>query len=203
MLRVNDGLKECEKFDEPLFTPATKEELGKHDENISFDKMIDKIGIDNATSLKEYAINVYKTAANIAEQKGIVVEEIKTTSADAFSNLITLIAEGDGKRRTIAGTLFEGAPRIVGLRDYAMDFTPEEHMLLLHYADRPGMIGKIGTIMGKHEINIGSMNLGRREKKGEAMVILSLDSAVPVEVIEEIRLATDASFIRAIHMTTV
>ncbi|MGB4599563.1 MAG: phosphoglycerate dehydrogenase [Trichlorobacter sp.] len=139
-------------------------------------------------------------ASLIADQMGIVVEETKTTSADAFSNLITLIAEGDGKRRTIAGTLFEGAPRIVRLRDYAMDFTPEEHMLLLHYADRPGMIGKLGTIMGQRDINIAAMNLGRSEKRGEAMVILSLDSAVPTEVIEEIRQATDASFIRPIHM---
>jgi D-3-phosphoglycerate dehydrogenase len=84
-----------------------------------------------------------------------------------------------------------------------MDFTPEEHMLLLHYADRPGMIGKIGTIMGTHEINIGSMNLGRSEKKGEAMVILSVDSAVSAGVIEEIKQATEATFIRAIHMASV
>ncbi|MDD2499826.1 MAG: phosphoglycerate dehydrogenase [Geobacter sp.] len=142
-------------------------------------------------------------ASLIADQMGIVVEETKTTSADAFSNLITLTAEGDGKRRTIAGALFEGAPRIVRLRDYAMDFTPEEHMLLLHYADRPGMIGKIGTIMGRREINIGSMNLGRSEKKGEAMVILSVDSAVSQAVIEEIKQATEATFIRAIHMASV
>lgn len=136
----------------------------------------------------------------VADQMCIEIEETKSTSAGAFSNLITLIAEGDGKRRTIAGTLFEGSPRIVGLRDYAMDFTPEEHMLLMNYADRPGMIGSIGTIMGKHEINIGSMNLGRSEKKGEAMVILSLDSAVPDQVLEEIKQATEATFIRAIQM---
>ena len=61
-------------------------------------------------------------------------------------------------------------------------------------------IGRIGTIMGGHDINIASMNLGRREKKGEAMVILSLDSAVPPEVVEEVRQATDASFIKAVHM---
>jgi D-3-phosphoglycerate dehydrogenase len=62
------------------------------------------------------------------------------------------------------------------------------------------MIGKIGTIMGQHEINIASMNLGRSEKKGEAMVILSLDSAVPQNVVEEIKAATEASFIKALHM---
>jgi D-3-phosphoglycerate dehydrogenase len=132
----------------------------------------------------------------IAEQMGIVVEETKSTHADAFSNVLTLIAEGGGVRRTIAGTLFEGAPRIVKLRDYTMDFAPDEHMLMLHYGDRPGMIGKIGTIMGQHEINIASMNLGR----GEAMVILSLDSAVPPPVVAEIQSATEATFIKALHM---
>ena len=139
-------------------------------------------------------------ASLIAEQMGIVVEESKTTQGGAFSNVITLVIEGEGKRRLVSGTLFEGSPRIVRLRDYSMDFTPEEHMLLLNYDDRPGMIGKIGTIMGQYEINIGSMNLGRREKKGEAMVLLSLDSAVPDDVIQEIKAATDASFIKAVHM---
>lgn len=81
-----------------------------------------------------------------------------------------------------------------------MDFTPDEHMLLLNYEDRPGMIGKIGTIMGQHDINIASMNLGRSEKKGEAMVLLSLDSAVPQPVVEELRTATEASFIKALKM---
>jgi D-3-phosphoglycerate dehydrogenase len=140
-------------------------------------------------------------ASLIAEQMGIVVDESKSTHTDAFSNLVTLVIAGaDGKKRLIAGTLFEGAPRIVRLRDYSMDFTPAEHMLLLHYGDRPGMIGKIGTIMGKYEINIASMNLGRSEKKGEAMVILSLDSAVPQNVVAEIGVATDATFIKAIHL---
>jgi len=142
-------------------------------------------------------------ASLIAESMGIVIEETKSTQVDAFSNLVTLIIEGEGgKRKLISGTLFEGLPRIVRLRDYSMDFTPDEHMLLLHYEDRPGMIGKIGTIMGTHDINIASMNLGRREKKGEAMVILSLDSAVPPHVIEEIKKATDATFIKAVHMRT-
>ena len=140
-------------------------------------------------------------ASLIAEQMGIVVDESKSTLSDAFSNLVTLVIEGsDGKRRLIAGTLFEGKPRIVRLRDYSMDFSPEEHMLLIHYGDRPGMIGKIGTIMGKHDINIASMNLGRSEKKGEAMVILSLDSAVPQDVVKEIRESTDASFIKALYL---
>jgi len=76
----------------------------------------------------------------------------------------------------------------------------DEHMLMLNYEDRPGMIGRIGTIMGQHDINIASMNLGRREKKGEAMVILSLDSPVPAPVVDELKSATEASFIKALKM---
>ena len=142
-------------------------------------------------------------ATLIAENMGIVVDESKSTHAEAFSNMITLCIEGPSEKRLIAGTLFEGSPRIVKLRDYQMDFAPQEHMLLLNYGDRPGMIGRIGTIMGAHEINIAAMNLGRREKKGEAMVILSLDSAVPPEVVDEVRQATDATFIRPLHMASI
>ena len=141
-------------------------------------------------------------ATLIADNMGIVVEDQKSTQSAAFSNIITLTIEGPGEKRTISGTLFEGMPRIVKLRDYQVDFTPAEHMLLLAYQDRPGMIGRIGTIMGEHDINIAAMNLGRREKRGEAMVILSVDSAVPANVIEEVRQATEANFVKALHMPT-
>ena len=136
----------------------------------------------------------------VAERIGLVVEERKSTDGGAFSNLVTLTLEGSGKTRVLSGTLFEGTPRIVRLRDYAMDFMPEEHMLLLSYMDRPGMIGKIGTVLGQHDINIACMNLGRRERKGEAMVVLSVDTPVPPPVIAELQRATDATFVRALHL---
>jgi D-3-phosphoglycerate dehydrogenase len=139
-------------------------------------------------------------AGLVAERMGLVVEERKSTQGGAFSNLVTLTLEGPGGARVVSGTLFEGTPRIVGLRDYAMDFMPEPHMLLLSYLDRPGMIGKIGTVLGRHDINIAFMSLGRREKKGEAMVVLSVDSPVPAPVVEELRIATEANFIQAVHL---
>jgi D-3-phosphoglycerate dehydrogenase len=139
-------------------------------------------------------------AGLVAERMGLVVEERKTTQGGAFSNLVTLTLEGASGTRVVSGTLFEGRPRIVGLRDYAMDFMPEEHMLLLSYLDRPGMIGKIGTVLGQHDINIAHMNLGRRAKKGEAMVILSVDSPVPAAVIAELQQATEATFAQALYL---
>jgi len=139
----------------------------------------------------------------VADRMGIVVDEVKSSQSEAFSNMITISIEGPGEKRLVSGTLFEGVPRIIKLRDYQMDFRPEEHMLLLAYGDRPGMIGRIGTILGEADINIASMNLGRREKKGEAMVILSLDSAVPQDVVELVKQATEATFIKPLYLVTV
>jgi D-3-phosphoglycerate dehydrogenase len=141
-------------------------------------------------------------AKMVADTMGIEVEEAKSAQSGSFSSMITITIEGPNEKRTISGTQFEGIPRIVKLRDFNMDFTPEEYMLLLSYQDRPGMIGKIGMILGHHEINIAAMNLGRREKKGEAMVILSLDSKVPSSVLEEIKQATQATFVKSLHLAT-
>jgi D-3-phosphoglycerate dehydrogenase len=139
-------------------------------------------------------------ASLIAEDMGIAVEEVKNPEPAIFSNAIAISIEGPQLRRTITGTHFEGQPRIVKLRDYRVDFVPEEHMLLITYKDRPGMIGKIGLVMGEHDINIAAMNLGRQEKMGEAMVIISLDSPVPSHVVDEVGSVVEASFIKYLHL---
>jgi D-3-phosphoglycerate dehydrogenase len=136
----------------------------------------------------------------VAKNMGITVEEVRTTESESFSNMITLSLETPEGRRTIAGTLFEGIPKIVKMRDFLTDFTPEEHMLVITYADKPGLIGKIGTILGEAGINIGSMNLGRRAKAGEAMVVLSLDTPADEGTIARLTTAVEAHFVKAVHM---
>jgi len=139
-------------------------------------------------------------ARMIARNMGIAVEEVRTTESDSFSNLVSIQLESSAGTRTIAGTLFEGMPKIVKMRDYKTDFQPEPHMLVINYEDRPGMLGKIGTILGEANINIGNMNLGRREKAGEAMVVFSVDTPVEQETLDKITAACDARFIKAIRM---
>ncbi len=136
----------------------------------------------------------------IARTMGIAVEEVRTTESESFSNLITLVLESSEGKRSIAGTLFEGIPKIVKMRDFMTDFQPEEHMLVMNYADRPGLIGKIGTILGEAGINIGSMNLGRRKKEGEAMVVLSLDTPVDEATVQRLTEAVEARYVRAVQM---
>ncbi|MDZ4183806.1 MAG: phosphoglycerate dehydrogenase [Desulfuromonadales bacterium] len=136
----------------------------------------------------------------VAETMGIVVEEVRNTETESFSNLITLVLDSPEGKRTISGTMFEGIAKIVKLRDFLTDFTPEEHMLVMHYQDRPGMLGKIGTILGESGINIGNMNLGRRKEEGEAMVVFSIDSPVDEATVKRIATEVGARFIKQIEM---
>ncbi len=139
-------------------------------------------------------------ASLVAERRGLIVEQSRSTESNFFSNLITMSLETPQGKRTIAGTLFEGTPKIVKMRDFDTDFTPEEHMLVMHYDDRPGLIGKIGTILGEAQVNIGAMNLGRRIKGGEAMVVLSVDSPVGEETLAKLSEAIGARFVKAVYL---
>ena len=152
--------------------------------------------LDRCTDQEVNMVN----ANMVAKRHGLVVEESRTTETSFFSNLITMTLETPGGSRTIAGTLFEGVPKIVKMRDFTTDFEPEEHMLVLNYEDRPGLIGKIGTILGEANINIGSMNLGRRGRGGEAMVVLSIDTPADAATIARLTEAVGARFIKAVHM---
>jgi len=76
-VRLPRGLVESSRLEEPVFTPATKEELGAHDENIPFDKVVDKIGPDLAGSVRELSIAIYKTACDLADERGIIIADTK------------------------------------------------------------------------------------------------------------------------------
>ncbi|PLX74211.1 MAG: phosphoglycerate dehydrogenase, partial [Desulfuromonas sp.] len=136
----------------------------------------------------------------VAESRGIVVEQGRSTETENYSNQVTITIETPEGSRKVAGTLFEGRPKIVQMRDFHTDFTPEPYMLVMTYEDRPGLIGKIGTILGDAGVNIGSLNLGRRAVGGEAMVVLSVDSPVKEETIDKLGEAVGASFVRQVNL---
>ncbi len=139
-------------------------------------------------------------ASLIARGLGIEVESVRSTETDSFSSLITLTLESAEGSRTISGTLFEGIPKIVKMRNFDIDFRPEEHMLVMNYPDCPGLIGKMGTILGEAGVNIGNMSLGRQEKAGEAMVVLSVDSQVDETTLQKVGEAISAKYIKAVHL---
>src|SRR5439155_298755 len=82
----------------------------------------------------------------------------------------------------VAGTLVQGDPRIVFIDGFWVDVPVEGHLLLTKHQDKPGLVGRVGTLLGEHDVNISSMQVGRLHPRGEALMILTLDDAVPDEV---------------------
>jgi D-3-phosphoglycerate dehydrogenase len=146
------------------------------------------------------AVNLVNTP-RLARARGLRVEvRAAAEPASGYANLITVTTQAGPGRKTIAGTVFDGVPRIVRLRDLHIEFIPEGHILVLAYEDRPGMVGRIGSILGRHNVNIASMHVGRRTRRGRAIVVLLLDEDVPPEVMEEVSKSVEADFARVIRL---
>ncbi|MGD0093380.1 MAG: ACT domain-containing protein [Planctomycetota bacterium] len=138
----------------------------------------------------------------LAEARGLELAEHKSEQVRNYANLIIVTAEtGGGKEHVVAGTCFDGqAARIVRINDFEIDLKPAPLILLMFYPDRPGMVGKIGTILGEAGINIANMAVGRREKRGQAVVALTLDDAAPPAVLQRIREAIAVDDLFAIQL---
>ena len=121
-------------------------------------------------------------------------------ATSAYKSVLTVVTETAGGRKVIAGTVFDGQPRVVQLRDLHIEFTPEGYILVLSYEDRPGVVGRIGSILGGLNVNIASMHVGRRTRRGRAIVVLRLDEDLTPEQVEEVARAVDADFARLIRL---
>lgn len=98
------------------------------------------------------------------------------------------LAGGRAVRRAVAGSLTpEGLPRLVHLDGLPLDMVPAARLLMTRHHDRPGMIGKVGSLLGAREINIAAMQVARRQVRGEAIMVLALDDPVPAALLDEIR----------------
>ncbi|MFL5757736.1 MAG: phosphoglycerate dehydrogenase [Chloroflexota bacterium] len=131
-------------------------------------------------------VNVVNAAA-IARARGITIVERKTPHAGAYASLVTLSAEGDGRRSVVAGTVNAAETRIVRLDDYRLDMAPADVMLITHHRDRPGTVGRIGLMLGEADVNISAMHLARSAPRADAFMILALDDDVPAGVVDAIR----------------
>jgi D-3-phosphoglycerate dehydrogenase / 2-oxoglutarate reductase len=121
------------------------------------------------------------------KESGIKLEEKRTEEAGEFSNLITVEVKGREKT-SVAGTLIrKGEERIVKINDFDVEAVPKGYLLVCDNADKPGIMGHIGEILGKRNINIASMTLGRRKKGGSAITVLNLDQSIDKEILNEIK----------------
>ncbi|CDQ18426.1 D-3-phosphoglycerate dehydrogenase [Halobacillus karajensis] len=128
-------------------------------------------------------VNAFKTAAD----KGITINEQKSTRTKGFTNLITVEVETDKEKRSLAGTLLNGlGARIVQFDQYSIDVVPEGHLVVIRHTDQPGAIGRVGSLLAEHEINIATMQVGRTNEGGEAVMVLTVDKPVVGECNEKL-----------------
>jgi D-3-phosphoglycerate dehydrogenase len=131
----------------------------------------------------------FVNAPQLAEERGLVVRETKTSSTRDYVNLISLRGSIGDRVVAVAGTLSGRSeqPRIVGIDDHIVDLPPSRYMLVVRNDDRPGMIGAVGSTMGRANINIADMALGRGPTGEHALMVLATDSAVTPEVLDDLR----------------
>ena len=132
----------------------------------------------------------FVNANHLAKNRGIRVKEARSHTTENYSNLITLtVKDGKGRSQSIAGTLFnEHDARIVRIGNYFLDVMPSQYMLVCSFIDKPGIIGKLGTLLGNEGINIASMQVGRDFIGGEAVMVLQVDNSIAEEILQEIKL---------------
>ncbi|OYD09752.1 phosphoglycerate dehydrogenase [Paludifilum halophilum] len=123
-------------------------------------------------------------APYLAKERNIRVTEQKMSRSHGFTHLITVKIRTDSSDTSVSGTLLNGlGPRIIKIGEYSVDVQPFGHQLLIRHNDRPGAIGRVGTILGDHRVNIATMQVGRRDVGGRAIMMLGVDKAVPEELV--------------------
>lgn len=145
----------------------------------------------------------YVNAPGLALERGLAT----TVTADEVSpdhrNIVTLNAAlSRGVQITVSGTLMgiRQVQKIVAIDSYDLDLVPTENMIFMRYADRPGVVGTVGNILGKASINIGGMQVARNHEGGEALMAITVDSPVVPRVLESLAQETGANLVRSVTL---
>ena len=116
------------------------------------------------------------------------LEEVTRGQDGAFESYIRLTVQTDRYERSVAGTVFsDGRPRIIQVRNIDMEFELAPHMLFVRNLDKPGFIGRFGTVLGEAEVNIATLNLGRDKPGGDAICIVATDEPVPDDALTKVK----------------
>jgi len=137
----------------------------------------------------------------LAKSRGIKVVETSTAESEDYASLMAAELETSKSSWQVAGTLFhKREPRIVRIDGFSLEAIPSGWMLVFSNLDVPGVIGRIGTLCGRYQINIAGMQLGRERRGGQAVSILNLDDPVPEPILREIRAMPDIVFAKLVKL---
>jgi len=137
----------------------------------------------------------------LAREAGIRVQETRAGESQDFTALVSATLRGPGGSRSAAGTLFgKRDPRLTRIDEFQLDAMPQGPMLIASNDDRPGMVGRIGTLLGDAGVNIAYMSMGRDRSGGRAIVVLNLDSPIPDPLLKSIAAADGVLWAEQVHL---
>ena len=139
-------------------------------------------------------------APAFAESLGLKVNETRLSAPGDYTDLLELSAIAEGKTVSVAGAFFGATPRIVSVNSRPVEARPHGVVLVLENTDRPGIVGRIGMLLGNHNVNIATMSLSRNQAGGTALTVLNLDSAPGPELLAEIRVSEDIQSAQVIEL---
>ncbi len=130
----------------------------------------------------------YVNASLEAKSRGIHVLEVKDeASRDFAGGSLQLNVRGEHGGHSVTGAVFaDGELRITTIDEFPVNVIPSRHMLFTRHRDMPGIIGQLGSLLGEHNVNIASMQVGRRIVRGDAVMVLSIDDPIPTDLLKAI-----------------
>jgi D-3-phosphoglycerate dehydrogenase len=160
-------------------------ELGKSGQNARFITRMALKGL--LDPILQVPVNIVN-AEFVAKERGIALSETNNDESQGFKSLVTIRVKTDKTTETMSGTVFmKGRSRIVAIGGYTMDMIPEGFVVVSRHLDKPGVIGRASTILGKGDVNIAGMQVGRINPGEEAIMVLNVDSEVSEEMMDQIR----------------
>ena len=166
-------------------------ELAEHDVNLLVASAIKGL-LQPFTEERINAVN----ARLIAGSGGIRLVERRSRPHSSYASLVTVRMQ----EHEIAGTVLMGEPRAVRIDSFRVDLVPDGRFLVSRHDDRPGVVGRVGSILGEHDVNIASMQVGRDAPRGNAMMILAVDDQVAPEVLSRLKEVEGMSDLRYVEL---
>ncbi len=140
------------------------------------------------------------SAPVVAKERGIKVDEVKQTKRGAYETYIRITIKTDKYERAVAGTVFgDGKPRIIQIKGIELECNFGPHMLYITNKDKPGFVGRVGTLLGNAGVNMGTFHLGRLVEGGDAISIIETDGAVPQAVMDEVQNVPNVVQVKALR----
>ncbi len=139
------------------------------------------------------------SAPAVAKERGVTVQEVRQETSPTYDSLVRITVVSDSGKRAFAGTVVGGVPRIVEVKGMELDAPfPPPAMIYVNNLDKPGFIGRLGSLLAENNINIATFNLGRVEAGEDAIALVGIDQTPSAEVMKAIKATANVKEVRAL-----